>query len=45
MSHLMNFFSVEGATDYSCFRGLLKQLIGPLSTQLSDRRSTIVKQV
>ncbi|CAG7900425.1 unnamed protein product [Brassica rapa] len=33
-----------GATDYSCFRGLLKQLIGPLSTQLSDRRSTIVKQ-
>ncbi|KAG2244314.1 hypothetical protein Bca52824_093841 [Brassica carinata] len=33
-----------GATDYSCFRGLLKQLVGPLSTQLSDRRSTIVKQ-
>jgi CLIP-associating protein 1/2 len=34
-----------GATDYSCFRGLLKQLVGPLSTQLADRRSTIVKQV
>ncbi|VVA99804.1 unnamed protein product [Arabis nemorensis] len=33
-----------GATDYSCFRGLLKQLVGPLSIQLSDRRSTIVKQ-
>ncbi|CAH8357106.1 unnamed protein product [Eruca vesicaria subsp. sativa] len=33
-----------GATDYSCFRGLLKQLVGPLTTQLSDRRSTIVKQ-
>jgi CLIP-associating protein 1/2 len=33
-----------GATDYSCFRGLLKQLVGPLSTQLADRRSTIVKQ-
>lgn len=38
-------FFVEGATDYSCFRGLLKQLVGPLSTQLADRRSTIVKQV
>ncbi|OIW05075.1 hypothetical protein TanjilG_06211 [Lupinus angustifolius] len=33
-----------GAADYPCFRGLLKQLIGPLSTQLSDRRSSIVKQ-
>ncbi|GAB2214553.1 hypothetical protein Droror1_Dr00018905 [Drosera rotundifolia] len=35
---------IGGATDYPCFRGLLKQLIGPLSTQLSDRRSSIVKQ-
>ncbi|KDP26431.1 hypothetical protein JCGZ_17589 [Jatropha curcas] len=33
-----------GAADYPCFRGLLKQLISPLSTQLSDRRSSIVKQ-
>ncbi|KAK1408570.1 hypothetical protein QVD17_40456 [Tagetes erecta] len=33
-----------GAIDYSCFRGLLKQLVGPLNTQLSDRRSSIVKQ-
>ncbi|KAJ1387222.1 Vacuole morphology and inheritance protein 14, Fab1-binding region [Sesbania bispinosa] len=33
-----------GATDHPCFRGLLKQLVGPLSTQLSDRRSSIVKQ-
>ncbi|XP_057438456.1 CLIP-associated protein isoform X2 [Lotus japonicus] len=33
-----------GAADYPCFRGVLKQLVGPLSTQLSDRRSTIVKQ-
>ncbi|KAF7804570.1 CLIP-associated protein-like isoform X1 [Senna tora] len=33
-----------GATDYPCFRGLLKQLVGPLSVQLSDRRSSIVKQ-
>ncbi|KAK7336949.1 hypothetical protein VNO77_17503 [Canavalia gladiata] len=33
-----------GGADYPCFRGLLKQLVGPLSTQLSDRRSTIVKQ-
>ncbi|CAN8257567.1 unnamed protein product [Cochlearia groenlandica] len=33
-----------GATDCSCFRGLLKQLVGPLSIQLADRRSTIVKQ-
>ncbi|KAG8489060.1 hypothetical protein CXB51_017048 [Gossypium anomalum] len=34
-----------GAADYPCFRGLLKQLVGPLSTQLSDRRSSIVKQL
>ncbi|XP_039027557.1 CLIP-associated protein-like [Hibiscus syriacus] len=33
-----------GAADYPCFRGLLKQLVNPLSTQLSDRRSSIVKQ-
>ncbi|KAK4272965.1 hypothetical protein QN277_021450 [Acacia crassicarpa] len=33
-----------GAADYPCFRGLLKQLVGPLTTQLSDRRSSIVKQ-
>ncbi|XP_022771392.1 CLIP-associated protein-like [Durio zibethinus] len=33
-----------GAAGYPCFRGLLKQLVGPLSTQLSDRRSSIVKQ-
>ncbi|XVF72145.1 hypothetical protein PTKIN_Ptkin12aG0096700 [Pterospermum kingtungense] len=33
-----------GAADYPCFRGLLKQLVGPLSSQLSDRRSSIVKQ-
>ncbi|XP_076898378.1 CLIP-associated protein [Bidens hawaiensis] len=33
-----------GATDYPSFRGLLKQLVGPLSTQLTDRRSSIVKQ-
>ncbi|XP_047940470.1 CLIP-associated protein [Salvia hispanica] len=35
---------IGGAADYPGFRGLLKQLIGPLSTQLSDRRSSIVKQ-
>ncbi|XP_014495777.1 CLIP-associated protein isoform X1 [Vigna radiata var. radiata] len=35
---------IGGATDYPCFRGLLKQLVGPLNTQLSDRRSSIVKQ-
>lgn len=35
---------VGGATDYPCFRGLLKQLVNPLSTQLADRRSSIVKQ-
>ncbi|XP_027364185.1 CLIP-associated protein-like [Abrus precatorius] len=33
-----------GAADYPSFNGLLKQLVGPLSTQLSDRRSSIVKQ-
>ncbi|KAJ8899239.1 hypothetical protein K2173_012773 [Erythroxylum novogranatense] len=33
-----------GATDYPSFGGLLKQLVVPLSTQLSDRRSSIVKQ-
>ncbi|RVX19154.1 CLIP-associated protein [Vitis vinifera] len=33
-----------GAADYPGFRGLLKQLVGPLSIQLSDRRSSIVKQ-
>lgn len=36
---------LSGAADYPCFRSLLKQLVGPLSTQLSDRRSSIVKQV
>ncbi|XP_016503354.2 CLIP-associated protein-like [Nicotiana tabacum] len=35
---------IGGAADYPCFRGLLKQLVGPLSTQLSDRRSSIIKQ-
>lgn len=34
-----------GAADYPSFKGLLKQMVGPLSTQLSDRRSSIVKQV
>lgn len=38
-------FIRPGAADYPCFRGLLKQLVGPLSTQLADRRSSIVKQV
>ncbi|GAV63851.1 HEAT domain-containing protein/CLASP_N domain-containing protein [Cephalotus follicularis] len=33
-----------GAADYPCFRGLLKQLVNPISLQLSDRRSSIVKQ-
>ncbi|OVA02233.1 HEAT [Macleaya cordata] len=33
-----------GAADYPCFPALLKQLVPPLSTQLSDRRSSIVKQ-
>ncbi|KAK4407302.1 CLIP-associated protein, partial [Sesamum angolense] len=35
---------VGGAADYPGFHGLLKQLVAPLSTQLSDRRSSIVKQ-
>lgn len=35
---------IGGAIDYPCFRGLLKQLVGPLTTQLADRRSSIVKQ-
>ncbi|MCD7470841.1 hypothetical protein HAX54_011004 [Datura stramonium] len=35
---------IGGAIDFPCFPGLLKQLVVPLSTQLSDRRSTIVKQ-
>ncbi|KAK2986374.1 hypothetical protein RJ640_026638 [Escallonia rubra] len=35
---------IGGAVDYPCFRGLIKQLAGPLSTQLADRRSSIVKQ-
>ncbi|KAK4775013.1 hypothetical protein SAY86_009948 [Trapa natans] len=35
---------IGGAVDYPCFQGLLKQLVDPLSTQLSDRRSSIVKQ-
>ncbi len=34
-----------GATEYACFPLLLKQLVGPLSLQLADRRSSIVKQV
>ncbi|KAJ4968834.1 hypothetical protein NE237_015535 [Protea cynaroides] len=33
-----------GATDYPSFLTLLKQLVAPLCTQLSDRRSSIVKQ-
>ncbi|XP_020575182.1 CLIP-associated protein-like isoform X2 [Phalaenopsis equestris] len=33
-----------GAADYPSFHVLLKQLVSPLSTQLSDRRSSIVKQ-
>ncbi|GLU07854.1 hypothetical protein SLE2022_247940 [Rubroshorea leprosula] len=37
-------FVSGGAADYPSFRGLLKHLVGPLSTQLSDRRSSIVKQ-
>lgn len=39
------FIILLGAADYPSFRGLLKQLVGPLSVQLSDRRSSIVKQV
>ncbi|XP_006647520.1 CLIP-associated protein-like [Oryza brachyantha] len=34
-----------GAIDYPSFLVLLKQLVPPLSAQLSDRRSSIVKQV
>ncbi|EFJ10591.1 hypothetical protein SELMODRAFT_127796 [Selaginella moellendorffii] len=33
-----------GAVEHMCFPSLLKQLVGPLSLQLSDRRSSIVKQ-
>ncbi|KAJ4747074.1 CLIP-associating protein [Rhynchospora pubera] len=33
-----------GAMDYPSFLALLKQLVQPLCTQLSDRRSSIVKQ-
>lgn len=33
-----------GAADYPSFPALLKQLVPPLSTQLSDRRSSVVKQ-
>ncbi|KAH0451999.1 hypothetical protein IEQ34_019298 [Dendrobium chrysotoxum] len=33
-----------GAADYPSFHMLLKQLVSPLSTQLLDRRSSIVKQ-
>ncbi|XP_022682570.1 CLIP-associated protein isoform X3 [Setaria italica] len=33
-----------GAMDYPSFLMLLKQLVPPLSSQLSDRRSSIVKQ-
>uniref|UniRef100_A0A0D9VIC3 TOG domain-containing protein n=1 Tax=Leersia perrieri TaxID=77586 RepID=A0A0D9VIC3_9ORYZ len=33
-----------GAIDYPSFLMLLKQLVPPLSSQLSDRRSSIVKQ-
>lgn len=36
---------ILGATEYPSFPTLLKQLVNPLSTQLSDRRSSIVKQV
>ncbi|OMO99320.1 CLIP-associated protein [Corchorus capsularis] len=35
---------VGGAVDYPSFHALLKQLVAPLCTQLSDRRSSIVKQ-
>ncbi|KAF6144341.1 hypothetical protein GIB67_024568 [Kingdonia uniflora] len=37
-------FVFGGAADYPCFLALLKQLVAPLSTQLSDRRSSVVKQ-
>lgn len=33
-----------GAADFPTFHVLLKQLVSPLTTQLSDRRSSIVKQ-
>ncbi|CAN6252821.1 unnamed protein product [Urochloa humidicola] len=33
-----------GAADYSAFPTLLKQLVTPLTTQLLDRRSSVVKQ-
>lgn len=45
MINIFWIFCLSGAVDYPCFFGLLKQLVGPLSTQLSDRRSSIVKQV
>ncbi|EOY05437.1 CLIP-associated protein, putative isoform 1 [Theobroma cacao] len=35
---------IGGAVDYLCFHALLKQLVAPLCTQLSDRRLSIVKQ-
>ncbi|XWS13531.1 hypothetical protein CRYUN_Cryun36dG0044700 [Craigia yunnanensis] len=35
---------IGGAVVYPCFHALLKQLVVPLCTQLSDRRSSIVKQ-
>ncbi|KAK8704845.1 hypothetical protein V6N13_048457 [Hibiscus sabdariffa] len=35
---------IGGAVGYPCFHALLKQLVVPLCTQLSDRRSSIVKQ-
>eukprot|EP00850_Spirogloea_muscicola_P016760 SM000138S00067 [mRNA] locus=s138:346678:353387:- [translate_table: standard] len=34
-----------GAHQYGAFQGQLKQLIGPLRSQLEDRRSSIVRQV
>jgi hypothetical protein len=36
---------LSGAIDYPSFLMLLKQLVPPLSNQLCDRRSSIVKQV
>jgi CLIP-associating protein 1/2 len=43
---ILEFWNVlSGAMDYPSFLPLLKQLVQPLCTQLSDRRSTIVKQV
>ena len=38
-------FFLPGATKYSGFLHLLKQLVSPLCDQLADRRSSIVKQV